>query len=140
MTDSKKIEMDIDISFDDFVNPKTSNEIVSNKTFDKGDWNEVCMMRKAFSGTKRRVLPIDFRDFCMLVVSEVEPNTTVPKHVHKEGIARYIISGSLVLNGEEYKAGDWILVPEDTPYEIFTEEGYTAIAGYLQACETDDIS
>jgi quercetin dioxygenase-like cupin family protein len=81
------------------------------------------------------VVPVDLKDVRFLVVSTVEPGTEVSSHSHDEAILRYITSGSLTLNGEEFGAGDWILVPRDAPDEILTAEGYTAVAGYGQACK-----
>jgi hypothetical protein len=71
----------------------------------------------------------------MLVITKVSPGTFVARHAHEEGIVRYITEGSLVLNGVDYPAGDWILVPEGVSYEIQTVDRYSAISGYLEACK-----
>jgi hypothetical protein len=131
------IKLNTKLPFTSFLSTAKINAIVSNKNFECGDWNDLCEIQQRFEGVYKRALPIDFRDFCMLVLSKVAPKTHVPKHSHKEGIFRYIIEGSLKLNDEDYRAGDWIVVPQGFPYEIFTVEGYTAIAGYLMACDGD---
>lgn len=67
----------------------------------------------------------------------VPPGTTVPEHSHDEAIWRYLIEGSLVLNGEhEIKAGMWFVVNKDVPYEIVTKEGYKALSAYTSNCQT----
>ena len=128
------VKLDTKLSFSAFVSPKNTSTIISNKNFPHGDWSECFEISHRFEGVYKRALLIDFRDFCMLVLTKVAPKTNVPQHSHKEGIFRYIIEGSLTINGEHYRAGDWLVVPEGMPYEISTIEGYTAIAGYLMAC------
>lgn len=136
--ESKDVKLSCDLKFDKFATHKGHEEIISNKNFKEGDWSEVCKLRSSSDSVYKRVIPVDFRDFCMLVVTEVAPNTTVKKHSHKEGIVRYVIKGSFILNGVRYKAGEWVLVPEGIPYEITTKSGYTVIAGYRTWCEEPD--
>jgi len=135
---AKDVKLKSEIQFTQFVNPAKPNDVVSNKNFVLGDWNEIAKLETTFPGVTKKVIPIDFRDFPMLVYTTVEPGIEVPRHTHAEGIARFIISGSLKLNGVSYAAGDWILVPEGKSYEIQTEDGYSALVAYLQACETDE--
>ena len=134
VVDPKDVKLKTELPFERFLSPTNLTQIVSNQTFEY-DWSKVCELDQEFEGVYKRVLPIDFREFCMLVVTKVAPGTTVPSHGHKEGIFRYILEGSLTLNGVPYRAGDWIVVPTGMPYKITTEEGYKAIAGYLQACD-----
>lgn len=134
MVAAHEIKLDMELSFEKFTNPKVDKEIISSRTFREGNWKKVCVLRNSFKGVTKHVIPVDFREFCMLVVTEVEPGAKIPNHTHKEGIVRYITKGSLKLNGTAYKAGDWIMVPEGMSYEIETEEGYASVAGYLAAC------
>jgi anti-sigma factor ChrR (cupin superfamily) len=133
--DPKTVRLQAAITFEQFLNPKHQKAVVSNKNFALGNWNDLCRLQGSPKGVRKRVLPVDFRDFCMVVVTDVEPGTDVASHGHDEGIVRYIIEGSLRLNGVTYDAGDWILVPPGMKYEIHTDTGYKAVAGYLAACD-----
>lgn len=132
---AKDVKLSCDLTFDKFATHKGHTEIISNKNFKEGDWNALCKLKKSPPNVHKRVIPVDFRDFCMLVVTEVAPHSSVKKHSHAEGIVRFVISGSFNLNGVKYDEGDWVLVPESVPYEITTETGYVVIAGYRTWCE-----
>ena len=136
--EAKDVKLSCDLSFEKFATHKGHTDVISNQNFKEGDWNTLCHLKKSPPNVHKRVIPVDFRDFCMLVVTEVDPNSVVKKHSHAEGIVRYVIKGSFVLNGVTYSEGDWVLVPEGVPYEITTESGYIVIAGYRTWCEEPD--
>ena len=123
-----------DLPFADFIDPLTCKNIVDNESFPEGDWEQICRLKDTRPGVNKRVIPVDLRPYCMLVVSTVEPNTEVEGHSHDEGIIRFIVEGSFTLNGKRYTAGDWVFVPSGMLYEICTSEGYTAVAGYYTWC------
>ncbi len=121
--DIEKVKLHTNLGFKDFIDPAKATQIITSKTFPHGDWNQISRVTKIpFPSVQQRVLPVDIRAFCMLVVTEVGANTTVPRHRHKEPIIRFITKGSLILNGVFYQAGDWIFVPEGVHYEIQTTE------------------
>jgi mannose-6-phosphate isomerase-like protein (cupin superfamily) len=136
--DANDVRLRAKLPFTDFVSSKTAKDLITNYDFHGGQWSELCRMETKFGGVYKRVLPIDFRDYCMLVVTKVAPGTSVPRHAHKEGIFRYVLEGSFTMNGHDLRAGDWVVVPEGMPYEIQTVEGYTVLAGYLMACEEEE--
>jgi len=135
---AKDVKLSCDLSFTKFATHKGHQEIISNHNFKEGDWSVICKLKKSPPNVHKRVIPVDFREFCMLVVTEVAPHSSVNKHSHAEGIVRYVIKGSFILNGVEYREGDWVLVPEGVPYSITTESGYIVIAGYRTWCEEPD--
>jgi len=132
--DPEKINVQAEIKFKQFCNADEIKEVISNKNFPLGDWNKLCKMEDFFEGVAKKVIPIDLLDFCMMVVTEVEPETQVPMYCHEECIFRFIMEGSLTLNGVDYKAGDWLIVPEEFEYEIYTKTGYKALASYRMGC------
>jgi hypothetical protein len=77
--------LETELQFNDFLNPESCTEIVSNKTFPLGDWNLICKFKDTVPEINKRVIPIDARPYCMLVVTTVEPGTHVPEHSHDEG-------------------------------------------------------
>ena len=76
----------------------------------------------------------------MFYVTRVPNGTHIPPHTHTEDVFRYIVSGSLDLkvNNDTHHIheGMWFLIKKNTSYEVKTDEGYTALAGYRYACET----
>jgi len=55
----------------------------------------------------------------------------IDKHQHEESIFKFIAQGNLVLNGKhKITSGMWFVVRTNTPYEIYTEEGYVSLSGY----------
>lgn len=56
--------------------------------------------------------------FFFLTVAE--PGAVVPIHSHKRDLIRFVLSGSIITNGIELKAGDWMFVPKGVEY------GYSA--------------
>lgn len=68
------------------------------------------------------------------MLTTTEPGTHVATHAHDEPMFRYVIEGSLTINGTEYRPGDWVFIPEGVPYDIRTTEGYTTLGCYGQAC------
>jgi quercetin dioxygenase-like cupin family protein len=76
----------------------------------------------------------------MFYVTNVPKGTHIPLHPHSEDVFRYILTGSLVINAnnESFRItqGMWFVIKKNTPYEVKTDEGYTALAGYRFMCET----
>jgi hypothetical protein len=72
----------------------------------------------------------------MFYIVTVPAEKHVPRHSHEEDIFRYIVKGSLVLNGSiQIKEGMWFVVKANTPYRIDTESGYTSFVGYQKVCK-----
>lgn len=124
-----------DIQVEEFVNPSETKEIVSSQSFRGGDWRSLGNLRGLPSGVHKNVIPVDLTDTRFLVVTVVDPDSTIKAHSHDEAVVRYIVSGSLTLNGQQYGTGEWMIVPLGAEYEIVTATGYTAIVGYGQACD-----
>jgi quercetin dioxygenase-like cupin family protein len=130
--------MKSELPFEDFINPDEVREIVSSKNYRDGEWDRLTRLRGFPAGVEKRVLPVDLQNFRILVLTTAERGTNVASHSHDEAILRYVVSGSLAINGITYGAGEWILIPRDQVYSVETEEGYTTIAGYGVACDNGD--
>lgn len=71
-------------------------------------------------GFKKWQLPIVL-DRAQLFYSEAGPNIAVPEHSHDEGAGvRLILSGSIIYNGKELSAGDWMYIPKGVKYSFLT--------------------
>lgn len=61
-------------------------------------------------------LPIILDDPTFVFMTVAGPGAVVPSHSHKRDLFRIVISGSIILDDVELKAGDWMFVPKDTKY------------------------
>lgn len=133
---SGKVSMQCDLQFSDFVDPYAIKDVVSSKTFAKGQWRSLTALKNFGDGVQKSVIPVDISQFKILVHSQVVAGNLIKIHKHDdEPQIRYVVSGSLKLNGETYFAGDWIIVPRGYEYEIYTDTGYITLAGYGQQCQ-----
>ncbi len=140
MTEKHDVEMQNDLPFAEFIDPYAISEIVSSRTYRSGDWQSAAQLRDFNNGIRKIALPIDISQYRILVVSEVSANRHIKPHKHDdEPQFRYITSGSLTLNGETYRAGEWVIVPAGVEYEIHTEEGYTTLAAYGMSCQCSQV-
>lgn len=79
--------------------------------------------------------PLYDRNEAMWYIVTVPPHKSVPLHSHEEDVFRYIVKGSLLLNGSvEITEGMWFVVKANTPYETSTENGYKALFQYHICC------
>jgi hypothetical protein len=75
----------------------------------------------------------------MSYIVTVPPNTYVSTHSHEEDIFRFVVKGSLLLNGSiQINEGTWFVVRANTPYKIDTETGYKTIVTYSSLCSSPD--
>jgi hypothetical protein len=71
------------------------------------------------SGFTKIMLPFSTSKEATFYISSGAPNTHVPSHSHEEGEGiRFIISGSIVYEGQELTQGDWMYIPPKTPYSF----------------------
>ncbi len=84
-------------------------------------------------GFKKWQLPVVL-DRAQMFISSAAPGAKVPAHIHKEGAGvRFIMSGSIVYEGNELTAGDWMYIPEGMPYSFEVGE-LGATMCYCYAC------
>ena len=81
-------------------------------------------------------LPVFMDCRSQLFVSVGAPGTDVPEHSHDEGDGfRYIVSGSIIYNGQELVQGDWMFIPKGKKYSIKVgERGTTMCYCYCCCC------
>ena len=118
------------------INPETQKEIVSNKSL----FHDISLEKtkhKLFNEQEVRkyFVPIDCSYWDLDLITYVEPRTIIPEHSHSEPVLRYVLEGSLELNGETYEVGDWVLVPANIKYRIQTKSGYKILSRYHADCK-----
>lgn len=73
-------------------------------------------------------------DRAQMFISSAAPGAKVPAHLHKEGAGvRFIMSGSIMYEGQELTAGDWMYIPAGMPYS-FDVGPLGALMCYCYAC------
>jgi len=79
-------------------------------------------------------LPVALRCESQLFVTAAEPGISVPRHSHDEGDGvRFIAGGSIVYEGQELTAGDWMYIPAGREYS-FEVGRYGALMCYCYCC------
>lgn len=128
-----RFDFDLDPSL--VIDPLTVTDIVSSKSFLNGKWLEHTQ-HKLFKEpeVKKWFLPIDCTYWNLTLITIVEPLTVIPVHQHDEPVLRYVLSGSMELNGQHYCEGDWVLVPAKFDYGIQTRDGYKILSKYHANC------
>jgi hypothetical protein len=85
-------------------------------------------------GFKKWQLPVALRCESQLFVTTAQPGIRVPPHSHDEGNGvRFIASGSIVYEGKELTAGDWMYIPAGREYS-FEVGRYGAVMCYCYCC------
>lgn len=126
--------MQSELPLNEFINPEDAEDIVSSQTYRDGDWARLTRLGGFPDGVEKSVIPVDAKSFRILVLTQGGPNTQVASHSHDEAILRYVVRGSLTINGTAYREGEWVLIPAGHSYTIESEEGYFTLAGYGEAC------
>lgn len=86
------------------------------------------------AGFTKFQLPVFMRQPSQLFVSVGVPDTDVPEHSHDEGDGfRYIVAGSIIYDGKELAAGDWMYIPARKRY-AFKVGPYGATMLYCYEC------
>lgn len=122
------------IDWSRMYDPATVTEIISSKSI--SNWAKLHPLTVIPNRIDKSLIPIDFKAFRLMSVTTVSAGVKVVPHSHNEPVFRFFLEGSVELNGVRYEAGDWMLIPKDVEYELFTEGGYTALVDYKAACGT----
>ena len=121
-----------DLDDSEFIDAWTIDKVIDNHIFHEVHSEESLKHHqfKNHDSIKKTFIPVDLAFFRQGVITTVEPETEVDSHKHDEPMLRYVLDGSMKLNGKKYLPGDWVLVPKNTPYEIYTDTGYTNMSIY----------
>jgi hypothetical protein len=85
-------------------------------------------------GFRKWQLPVYLSEPSTMYVTVAEPGASAPRHSHEEGDGiRFIAGGSILYEGQELTAGDWMFIPAGQPYS-FEVGRYGAIMCYCYCC------
>ncbi len=99
-------------------------------------------VRKLTGALETKNIPGGFAKFQLPVVldraqmflTSAPPKAKVPRHSHNDGDGvRLIVAGSIIFNGQELSAGDWMFIPKGKPYQ-FEVGPLGATMFYCYAC------
>lgn len=70
-------------------------------------------------GFNKVILPFASGGPATFYISSAGPGVKVPRHSHDEGAGvRFIVSGSIIYEGNILSQGDWMYMPAGAPYEF----------------------
>ena len=75
--------------------------------------------RAIFPGVSIKILREDAAEHSQTTLWRLQPGASVPRHQHNQYEECLILEGSIVHDGTEYFAGDYLLSPTGMPHEIF---------------------
>ena len=85
-------------------------------------------------GFRKWQLPVYLDRPSQLFITVAEPRADVPEHSHDEGDGiRFIAQGSIIYNGTELTAGDWMFIPAGSRYSFKVGE-LGALMCYCYCC------
>lgn len=95
-----------------------SERIITSRDSDLKELKDLLKVTNIPKGFSKWQLPIVL-DRAQMFISVAQPEAKVPAHVHNEGAGvRFIATGSIIYNGQELTAGDWMYIPEGVPYSF----------------------
>lgn len=85
-------------------------------------------------GFRKWQLPVYLDCASQMYISVGEPEVEVPRHAHEDGDGiRFIAGGSIIYEGKELSAGDWMFIPKGEPYS-FEVGRFGAVMCYCYCC------
>jgi hypothetical protein len=114
--------------------PLKKNTIITSRDKESAQLREALRVTNVPPGFSKWQLPLYFDKPTHLFISVANPGVHTPEHSHDEGGGiRFIASGSIIYNGAELTAGDWMFVPAKAKYS-FTVGPFGATMFYCYPC------
>jgi len=98
---------------------RADGRIITSRDADACELLDSLQIDNVPDGFKKWQLPIYLSSASHLFVTDAEPGAKASSHAHKEGEGiRFIVSGSIVHDGTELIAGDWMFIPAGQEYDF----------------------
>jgi hypothetical protein len=98
-------------------NSDVTNNIVTSRDPGIGDVVAKLKVTGAPQGFEKWQLPVYLNGPSQLFISAAAPNVEVGAHSHDAGDGiRFMVSGSILFDGKELTAGDWMFIPKGKKY------------------------
>ena len=95
------------------------NRVITSQDRQALDAQRLLMVTNVPGGFTKWQLPVYLDKASQMFVTLAAPNADVPEHSHNEGAGiRFIAGGSIIYNGKELTAGDWMFIPAGVKYSF----------------------
>jgi hypothetical protein len=95
------------------------NRVLTSQDRQVVDAQSLLMVTNVPGGFTKWQLPVYLDKPSQMFVTLAAPNAEVPEHSHNEGAGiRFIAGGSIIYNGKELTAGDWMYIPAGARYSF----------------------
>jgi hypothetical protein len=106
----------------------TSRDLAAEKL------RELLVVNNVPPGFQKWQLPVYLNKPSQLFITVAQPGVEAPSHSHDEGDGvRFIVSGSIIHDGRELTAGDWMFIPARAQYS-FRVGRFGAVMCYCYCC------
>jgi mannose-6-phosphate isomerase-like protein (cupin superfamily) len=113
---------------------KLERRIVTSKDKAAMQLMEALKVDNIPDGFTKWQLPVHLEAPSQLFMTSAAPNSKAPMHSHRDGDGiRFIVSGSIIYNGQELTAGDWMFIPAGHRYS-FEVGRFGAMMCYCYCC------
>jgi hypothetical protein len=108
--------------------------IVTSRDVDAGDLRRELAIDNVPDGFRKYQLPVMLPEQSFMFITTAEPDVEAPDHAHEEGDGiRFIAGGSIIYEGTELIAADWMFVPRGARYS-FKAGPMGALMCYCYCC------
>ena len=98
---------------------RLGGKIVTSRDSNMPKLKQALKVTNVPKGFQKYQLPVALRCQSQMFVTIAEPGIKTPRHAHKEGDGiRFIAGGSIIHEGKELTAGDWMFIPAGVPYSF----------------------
>jgi len=114
------------------IDPRKS--ILTSRDRIAAEARRALMISNVPGGFTKWQLPVYLDKPSQLYITTAAPNAEVAEHSHNEGAGvRFIAGGSILYNGQELTAGDWMYIPAGIKYS-FKVGDFGATMCYCYCC------
>jgi quercetin dioxygenase-like cupin family protein len=113
---------------------KIKSRIITSRDADVGKAVQALEVSNVPAGFRKWQLPISLDKPSQMFLTTAAPGAEVGLHSHDEGDGvRFIVSGSIIYDGKELTAGDWMFIPKGEKYSM--RVGHLgAVMAYCYSC------
>lgn len=113
---------------------KLEGRILTSRDDDVIELRKALTINNVPNGFRKYQLPVHLAEASMMFVTIAEPEIKTPEHSHDDGDGiRFIAGGSIIYDGKELTAGDWMFIPAGQRYS-FEVGPQGAIMCYCYCC------
>ncbi len=113
-----------------------SRKVLTSRDPQAEEARRLLMITNVPGGFTKWQLPVYLDKASQLFITVAAPGAEVGDHSHNEGAGiRFIAGGSIIYNGQELSAGDWMYIPAGATYSFKTGKlGATMCYCYCCCC------